>query len=219
MAYITVTEFKDSVYFGGLEDFFSNNTMISGFIDDVCSIIDNYIGRNLLSSSYSETWVGKNNQTYFVRAIPLSSITSITYQTYSNPGKPVGVLYSTDSSNPASTGVLSSGQYYSTNTGMIKTNSIFANNCLWTINYTAGYEIANLPRDVKTATLMLCRIMADSIDIGNLADPNGSTLNEFQFGKFRERYAAGSTGSPNNNGSNLPITITKILDKYKYPSS
>ena len=120
-------------------------------------------------------------------------------------------LSSKASSN--SSGSLDTGSYYSTIHGMVKSNVRFSSNCIWTITYNAGYQTANIPREIKTANMMLARLLVEAMDAGNLGNPNGGALNEFQFAKFRERYVAGTSITVND--SNLPPTIEKMLKRYK----
>jgi hypothetical protein len=209
MGYISVTEFKESVYFNGLEDYWTTNDQISGFLDDVCGIIDNYCGRSFATGTYVDQFMGSNTATYFTRDMPLNSISSITYQII-NP-------YITDDASDSSTasGTFSSTDYYFTDKGCIKSLRVFLPNRLYTVTYNAGYQTANIPRPIKTATMMLAKHMADAIDVGNQGWPDGGALAQFKFGKFTEVYTAGNqrlTGQLDN----LPPAIAILLKRYRY---
>lgn len=211
MAYCTVDEFKNSIYFIGLEDYFTTSAQISGFLDGVSSIIDNYCGRTFLTGAYQDTFMGNNSVAWFTNNMPLISIESITWQYVGGSSS----LFFNGILGTSPSGIMDPSSYWFTPQGCTKTRIRFNTNYIWKINYTAGYQVAQLPGAIKEATMMLAKIMADSADAGNLAVPEGSALNRFKFDKFEEEYVAGSTAT-NYEPSSLPPTIAGILKKFKY---
>jgi hypothetical protein len=211
MTYISVQEFKDSVYFNDLEGFFTNNEQISGFLEDVCGIIDDYCGRSFATGTYTDEFTGNNTGTYFTHTMPLISVESITY-------REIGpVTVSSDYEGfETSTGSISSGAYSVYDTGMIKSRIAFIPSKVYTVNYTAGYN--TIPRPIKTATFMLAKILADSTDTGNLGWADGATLANFKFGKFSETYVT-NTNRSTFLADNLPPTIAIMLRRFRYGKS
>ena len=200
MSYVSVQDFQNSVYFDGLQDYFTDNTQISGFLDDVVSIIDNYCGRSFVTGNYTDEFIGGNTGTYFTRNFPLQSLTSIDY---------------VELSSPTTTGTLILTNLTFTDKGCVKYISYFSPTKKYTMNYIAGYQTPSIPRPIKTATMMLAKHMADAIDTGNVGSPDGAALAQFKFGKFTETYVAGNK-QPTGEIDNLPPAIAALLKRYRY---
>lgn len=213
--YVTVNEFKNSIYYTDLEDMFTNNDQISGFLMDVSSIIDNYCGRTFSSGSYTDIFTGNNTNTRFADNFPIISFTDLTYTSV----RPISAYADIDLSGNVSSGRVSSGNLvFDNNSGMIKSMQIFSPNKLYTFSYIAGYDGNNIPRAIKTATMMLAKHMAESIDSGNIGFAEGAALGQFKFGKFAETYVANTTRNTFET-SNIPPTIAKMLDRFKCGTS
>ena len=212
--YASVEMFKNSTYFAGLEDVWVDDSQICGFLMDTVSIIDNYCGRTFVTGNYVEEFLGNNNGGYFTNQMPVNEVQEVSYQLILNPAKTLGSYFVLATSTQGSSGVLVPEQYYWTREGQIRSNVAFSSRAFWTIKYNAGYQENEIPREIKVANMMLARIMADSIDVGNLSNPNGAAINSFQFGKYMEKYVAAQvfTGFGQDN---LPQTVAGILKRFR----
>jgi hypothetical protein len=180
--YVSVSEFKDSIWFQDLSDYFTDDTQISGFLDEICGLIDLHCGRTFTTGVYTDEFVGRDSGTYFTRIFPLNDITSITYQIFDKyPALSSQAVYT---ASPTSSGTLDSTNYFYKQSGIIKSGVVFRSNSLWTVTYNAGYT--SVPQAVKTATMMLAKMMVESNDVGNLAWSDGAAVATFKFGKYSE---------------------------------
>lgn len=200
--YIDVATFKASVYFKDLDAFFDDDTQIHNFLLNITYLIDGYCKTSFWNGTITEDFVGNGKTKKMLRNYPILTVNSLTFNT----------LF-----GGASSGVISNDNYAINRSGLLQVGNgyYFDPNYRYFINYGCGYE--GVPEDIKIATMMWAKIMADSVDTGNLALPEGATLTSFKYGKFMETYATGvtKTGAPQYKYDNVPQSIQGILRKYR----
>lgn len=182
-------------------------------LDEAASLIKNYLGRDLCVNRYTDKFRGNNRNVFWTRYFPLTGIVSFNYQS---------VMQSNMCDNFPTQMAVASGNvngYYliDDRTGQIEVLNKLSDRQRFTIIYDAGYEI--IPDDIKTAMKILTAHLSAQIDSGNLANPDFSIesvkvdTGGFTFGgsKMIKNIVVRSLSEL----SNLPITVFKILDKYK----
>jgi hypothetical protein len=211
-SYASVEEFRTSNFFVGLEETFTDtgDLMLQSFLYDVTAIVDNYCGRTFATGVYEEEFEGNNSNQRFLSQMPIIEVQEVSFRRI-----PFSYLLDLNVNCDSSvSGTIPTGSLIFTKTGLVKSQRSFSSDSMWKIKYLAGHPDSEIPQAIKTATMMLARIMADAIDLGNLGTPDGAAVNEFQFGKFRERYVAG-TMVQKDKIDNLPITVAGILKRFK----
>lgn len=198
MSYVTYEEFVDGPYgidFAPTGSVFQTSGAVEEFLSFVSSLIDLYCGRKFDVNRFEEIVEGNDKDVIYLNSIPVTGIVSIEYSSYSG---------STGSIEPVRVVLFKK-------IGKVKYPSKFSSDKYYTITYDAGYE--TIPEPIKMATLMWANIIAQGIENGAVATPDGGSMAEFRVGKIWEQYI-----DPRHRTlqGNVPASVKMILDKYKY---
>lgn len=217
--YLTPAEFEASSYICAWQTpCCLSGTALSGLVSEMLdvaySLINNYIGRSLCVEQHVDRFRGKDDYTAFLRYTPVLAITGFTYQYIQR----TAFSGSYDTNFPTASGTVLGAGLVDDRTGLVESMQPFRSNTRFTVRYVAGYEI--IPDDIKTAMKILTAHLSQQIDSGNLANPDFSVeivkadTGGFTFGgsKMIKNIVVRTLADL----SNLPITVFKILDKYKY---
>lgn len=218
--YLTYDEMYNSSYFCALQQAccVTGAAELSGKVQELMdvaySLINNYMGRSLCVNTYVDRFRGNGTNVVWTNHVPVTAITGFTYRTVMQS------CYIGDYSEniPVTSGNVLGTYLVDDTTGLIESLHPFSKRYRFEIRYQAGYT--EIPEDIKTAMKILTTHLSQQIDSGNIANPDfsiegvKSDTAGFTFGgsKMIKNIVVRTLADL----SNLPITVFKILDKYKY---
>lgn len=200
--YVTVDEFQASVFYKDLDSFFDDDTQLENFLINISDMVDGYCRRHFWQETKTdEEYLGKDKDVIMLKNYPVLAVS--------------GIVYEELFTDPKVENDLDVTYYEWTRQGVLQHLSYWDKRYRYKVTYVYGYD--EVPADIKVAVMKWAKILADSVDTGNLALPDGATLTSFKFGKFMETYATGvtKTGKPEVPADGVPQTIQTILRKYR----
>lgn len=201
-SYVSVADFQASVFYKDLDSFFDNDTQIENFLYNISEMVNGYCRRHFWQETKTdEEHFGRDKDVIMLRNYPVLAVSGITYEEMFV--------------DPKTTYDLAVEKYEWSREGSIRHATYFSRSYRYKVTYVYGYD--EVPEEIKVAVMKWAKILADSIDTGNVALPEGATLTSFKFGKFMETYATGvtKTGKPLYPSDGCPVTIQSMLRKYR----
>jgi len=186
-------------------------------LEEAQILCDSYMGKELCKQQREDVFVGDDSYSYFLRYLPLDITEDITITKRERGGNLGGIIDPTNVTN---------NFFYveDKSIGSIRNTLGFSQSYAYTITYTAGYDLLEIPRDIKRAIMMLAVNLSQRLDNMNLSTSDFSVTSikvdkasSTTFGQSGvvKQVIAKSIKELND----LPLPVMKILDRYKYNSS
>lgn len=195
----------------------ARDIFIDQLLEESQIMVESYLGKEICKQTRKDVFIGDDSYSYFLRHLPLDPTGEITIEKRHRYGNYGGV---------ATPSEIESNYFYveDESIGSIRNVMGFSKSYSYTVEYTAGYELTDIPRDIKRAVMLLAINLSQRLDNMNLSNVDFSVssikvdkASSTSFGQsgMVKQVIAKSIKELND----LPLPVMKILDRYKYNSS
>lgn len=195
----------------------ARDIFIDQLLEESQIMIESYLGKEICKQTRKDVFIGDDSYSYFLRHLPIDPTGEVTIEKRHRYGNYSGA------STPT---VVESNFFYleDESIGSIRNTMGFSKSYSYAVEYTAGYELTDIPKDIKRAVMLLAINLSQRLDNMNLSNIDFSVAS-IKVDKASST-AFGSSGVVKQviaksfkELNDLPLPVIKILDRYKYNSS
>ena len=195
----------------------ARDVFIDQLLEESQIMVESYLGKEICKQTRKDVFVGDDSYSYFLRHLPIDPTGEVTIEKRHRFGNYSGA------STPT---VVENNFFYleDESIGSIRNVMGFSKSYSYAVEYTAGYELIDIPKDIKRAVMLLAINLSQRLDNMNLSNVDFSVAS-IKVDKASST-AFGSSGVVKQviaksikELNDLPLPVIKILDRYKYNSS